>query len=189
VLHDIAGDTLVTDTATKTTVWTIDTAHSNVEFAVKHLMFATAKGRFSNVTGTISVDNENIENSSVDVVIDAASVHTSEEKRDAHLRSGDFFDVENFPTVTFKSTKVEADGSDLKITGDLTIRGVSKPVVLKAEFNGQGANPWGQQVLSYSATTKFNRTDFGLTYNSALETGGVLVGEEVKLSIDVEANA
>jgi len=176
---------------TRTTVWTIDTAHSNVEFSVKHLMFAKAKGRFSNVTGTIAVDNQNIENSVVDVRIDPASVHTSEEKRDAHLRSADFFDVETYPVVTFRSTNVEADGDsgDLTITGDLTIKDVTRPVVLHAEFNGQGANPWGQQVLSYSAKTKFNRTHFGLTYNAALETGGVLVGEEVSLAIEIEANA
>jgi polyisoprenoid-binding protein YceI len=179
----------MTDTMTRTTTWTIDSTHSNVEFSVKHLMFAKAKGRFSNVSGTITVDNEAIENSSVDVQIDPASVHTSEEKRDAHLRSADFFDVENYPVVTFRSTAVQARGEDLTITGDLTIKGVTRPVVLEAEFNGQGTNPWGQQVLSYSAKTKFNRTHFGLNYNAALETGGVLVGEEVTLSIEIEANA
>jgi polyisoprenoid-binding protein YceI len=179
----------MTDTATKTTVWAIDTTHSSVEFSVKHLVFATAKGRFSDVKGTITVDNENIANSSVEVEIGAASVHTSDEKRDAHLRSADFFDVENFPTITFKSTSVEAKGDDLKVTGDLTIHGVTRQVVLDADLNGQGANPWGQQVLSYSASTKINRTDFGLNYNAALETGGVLVGEQVKIAIEIEANA
>jgi polyisoprenoid-binding protein YceI len=179
----------MTDTMTRTTTWTIDTTHSAVEFSVKHLMFAKAKGRFSTVTGAITLDSENVANSSVDVQIDTASVYTSEEKRDAHLRSADFFDVENFPVATFTSTSVAANGDHLTITGDFTLKGVTRPVVLKAEFNGQGTNPWGQLVLSYSATTKINRTDFGLTYNSALETGGVLVGEEVTITIEIEANA
>ena len=179
----------MTDTLTQTTTWTIDTTHSAVEFSVKHLMFAKAKGRFSTVAGTIELDNEHVENSRVDVQIDTTSVHTSEEKRDAHLRSADFFDVENFPVATFTSTSVAANGDDLTINGDFTLKGVTRPVVLKAELNGQGTNPWGQQVLSYSATTKINRTDFGLSYNSALETGGVLVGEEVTITIEIEANA
>jgi polyisoprenoid-binding protein YceI len=126
----------MTDTATKTTVWTIDSSHSVVEFAVKHMVFATSKGRFSEVAGQLTIDNENIENSHVEVEIGAASVDTRDEKRDAHLRSADFFDVENHPTLTFKSTGVEADGDDLKIAGDLTIRGVTRPVVLEAEFRG-----------------------------------------------------
>jgi polyisoprenoid-binding protein YceI len=179
----------MTDTLAKTTTWTIDTAHSSVEFSVKHLMFAKAKGRFSDFSGTITLDNEHIENSSVDVTVNTASAHTGEEKRDAHLRAEDFFDVENYPVATFRSTGVEADGDDLKISGDFTIKDVTRPVVLHAELNGQGTNPWGQQVLSYSAKTKFNRTDFGLNYNAALETGGVLVGEEVTISIEIEANA
>ncbi len=179
----------MTDTATRTIVWTIDTAHSVVEFAVKHMMFATSKGRFADVTGTITLDNEQIENSAVDVTIGAASINTHDEKRDGHLRSADFFDVENHPALTFRSTGVARDGDDLEITGDLTIRGVTRPVVLKAEFNGQGVNPWGQQVLSYSAKTKVNRTEFGLNWNAALETGGFLVGEEVKIAIELQANA
>jgi polyisoprenoid-binding protein YceI len=180
----------MTDTATTTTVWTIDNSHSVAEFSVKHMMFATVKGRFGSVEGTITVDNQNVENSSVDVRIDVASIDTRDEKRDAHLRSADFFDVENYPTLTFRSTRVErAGGNDLKVHGDLTIRGVTKPAVLEAEYNGQGVNPWGQQVLSYSATTKINRKDFDLNWNAALETGGVLVGDEVKVSIEIEANA
>jgi polyisoprenoid-binding protein YceI len=179
----------MTDTATATTVWTIDNAHSAVEFAVKHMMFATAKGRFGSVSGTIALDNENVANSSVDVTIDATSIDTRDEKRDGHLKSADFFDVENYPAITFRSTRVEPDGDDLKVTGDLTIRGVTHQVVLDAEFNGQGTNPWGQQVISYSATTKVNRKEFGLNWNAALETGGMLVGDDVKISIEIEANA
>jgi polyisoprenoid-binding protein YceI len=179
----------MTDTATKTTVWTIDSSHSVVEFAVKHMVFATSKGRFSEVAGQLTIDNENVENSHVEVEIGAASVDTRDEKRDAHLRSADFFDAENHPTLTFKSTGVEADGDNLKIAGDLTIRGVTHPVVLEAEFNGQGANPWGQQVISYSAKTKINRKEFGLNWNAALESGGVLVSDDVKIAIEIEANS
>jgi polyisoprenoid-binding protein YceI len=179
----------MTETATKTTIWTLDTAHSVVEFSVKHMMFATAKGRFSEFSGQIALDNEQIENSSVTVEIAAASIDTRDEKRDGHLKSADFFDAENHPTLTFTSTKVEAKGDDLKVTGDLTIRGVTHPVVLEAEFNGKGVNPWGQQVISYSAKTKINRKDFGLNWNAALESGGVLVSDEVKIAIEIEANA
>ncbi|HYI24157.1 MAG TPA: YceI family protein [Thermomicrobiales bacterium] len=181
----------MTDTATTTatTVWTIDNAHSAVEFAVKHMMFATAKGRFGNVSGTIAIDNENVANSIVDVTIDASSIDTRDEKRDGHLKSADFFDVENHPAITFKSTSVESRGDDLKVTGDLTVRGTTLPVVLNAEFNGQGTNPWGQQVISYSATTKINRKEYGLNWNAALETGGMLVGDDVKITIEIEANA
>lgn len=179
----------MTETAT-TTVWTIDSTHSTVEFSAKHMVFATAKGRFSDVTGTITLDNEQVANSSVEVEIGAASVDTRDAKRDEHLRSADFFDVEQFPALTFRSTKVEpAGGSDLKVTGDLTILGVTKEVVLDTEFNGQGTNPWGQGVISYSAHTKINRKDFGLNWNAALESGGVLVSEEVKIAIEIEANS
>jgi len=179
-----------TATATTTTAWTIDPSHSAVEFSVKHMMFATAKGRFSDVTGTITLDNEEVTNSAVDVEINAASIDTHDAKRDEHLKSADFFDVETYPTITFRSTKVEsAGGSDLRVTGDLTIHGVTKEVVLDAKFNGQGTNPWGQGVLSYSATTTINRKDFGLNWNAALESGGVLVSDEVKITIEIEANS
>lgn len=180
----------MTDTATATTVWTIDPTHSSVEFSVKHMMFATAKGRFSDVKGTITLDNENVANSSVEVEIGAASVDTRDAKRDEHLKSADFFDVESHPTLTFTSTRVEpAGGSDLKVTGDLSMHGVTKEVVLDTEFNGQGTNPWGQGVISYTAHTKINRKDFGLNWNAALESGGVLVGEDVKIAIEIEANS
>lgn len=179
----------MTDTATSTTTWTIDPSHSVVEFSVKHMMFATVKGRFTEVSGAINLDSENVANSSVDVTIGAASIDTRDEKRDEHLRSADFFDVETFPSLTFKSTSVEARGSDLKVTGDLTIHGVTRQVVLDTELNGQGANPWGQQVISYSASTRINRKDYGLNWNTALESGGVLVSDEVKISIEIEATA
>ncbi len=172
-----------------TTTWTIDPAHSVVEFSVKHMVFATAKGRFSEFSGEINLDKDNVANSSVTVEIAAASVDTRDAKRDEHLRSADFFDVETYPLLTFTSTRVEAKGDDLRVEGDLTIRGVTKPVVLEAEFNGQGTNPWGQQVISYSASTKINRKDYGLNWNAALESGGVLVSDEVKISIEIEATS
>lgn len=180
----------MTQTATAATVWTIDPSHSAVEFSVKHMMFATSRGRFSEVQGTIALDNENVADSTVEVEIAAASVDTRDAKRDEHLKSADFFDVEQFPALIFKSTQVESAGdSDLKVTGDLTIHGVTKEVVLHTERNGQGANPWGQGVISYSAHTKINRKDFGLNWNAALESGGVLVSDEVKIAIEIEANS
>ncbi len=180
----------MTDTATTTTVWTIDAVHSSVDFSVKHMVFATAKGRFSDVKGTITLDNENVANSTVEVEIGTASVDTRDAKRDEHLRSADFFDVETYPALTFMSTQVEAaNGADLKVTGDLTMHGVTKQVVLDTEFNGQGTNPWGQGVISYTAHTKINRKDFGLNWTAALESGGVLVGDDVKIAIEIEANS
>lgn len=178
----------MTDTATATTTWTIDPAHSVVEFAVKHMMFTTAKGRFQDFSGAITLDEQNVGSSSVDVTIQPASINTQAEDRDAHLRGVDFFDAERFPDVTFRSTSVEsAGGDDLRITGDLTITGVTRQVVLDAAFQGRGKNPWGQEVIGYEATTRFNRKDFGLTWNQALESGGVLVSEEVKLNLDIQA--
>lgn len=179
----------MTDTATRTTVWTIDPAHSVVEFSVKHLKIATIKGRFSDFTGRITVDHENIQDSSVDVEIGAVSIDTRDEKRDAHLRSADFFDVEVFPTLTFKSSRVVRDGDDLVITGDLTMHGVTQHVMLDAEFNGQAADPTGQRIIGYSAKTELNRKDFGLNWNTTVETGGVLVGEEVRINIEIQACA
>jgi polyisoprenoid-binding protein YceI len=184
----------MTDTQTATppsiSTWTIDPAHSSVEFAVKHMMFATVKGRFSDVKGTITLDEQDLANSSVEIEIAVASIDTRDEGRDAHLRGPDFFDADTYPTATFRSTRVEpAGGENLRITGVLQIRDVSKEVVLDATFNGRGTSPFGPQVISYSATTTINRKDFGLNWNAALETGGVLVGEEVRISIEIEATS
>lgn len=177
-----------TATTTTTTTWTIDTAHSAIEFAVKHMMFTTAKGRFQEFTGAIIIDEQDHRNSSVDVTIDVSSISTQADDRDNHLRSADFFDVETFPEATFRSTRVESTGNDnLRITGDLTLKGVTQPVVLDATFQGRGTNPWGQDVIGYEATTKFSRKAFGLSWNQALESGGVLVSDEVKLSLDIQA--
>lgn len=177
-----------TQNQTATSVWTIDQAHSNVEFAVKHMMFTTVKGRFGGVEGQIELNENDLADSFVNVTIDASTVDTRDEKRNAHLRSADFFDVETHPTLTFKSTKVQAKGDDdFKVTGDLTLHGVTKPVVLEVEQTGRGKNPWGQEVIGFEAKTKINRKDFGLNWNAALESGGVLVSDDVKIAIDIEA--
>jgi polyisoprenoid-binding protein YceI len=173
--------------ATGVKVYEIDPAHTEVEFAVKHLMFTTVKGRFADVAGTIRLDDEHAENSSVEVTINVTSVDTRQEQRDGHLRSADFFDVEKYPTMTFKSTKVEKKGNDLRVTGDLTLHGVTREVVLQGEENGRGPDPWGNEKIAFTATTKVDRTDFGLNYNQALETGGVLVGTDIKITLEIQA--
>jgi polyisoprenoid-binding protein YceI len=168
-------------------VYEIDPAHSEVEFAVKHLMFTTVKGRFAGVAGIIKLDDARPEDSSVEVTIDAGTIDTRQAQRDEHLRSADFFDVAQYPTITFKSTQVERDGGDLRITGDLTMHGVTRSVVLAGEENGRFQDPWGNDKIAFSATTKLDRQDFGLTYNQALEAGGVLVGTDIKITLEIQA--
>ncbi len=177
----------MTDTATRTTTWTIDPNHSTVGFAVKHMMFATVRGRFNDVAGTIRFDPDHIERSSVDVTIQTASVDTGIGPRDADLRSANFFDVERFPTMSFHSTSVEGDGERFTVHGQLTIKGTTRPIALAAEYQGRGANPAGAEVAGFAATGKLNRRDFGLTWNQALESGGVLVGDDIKLNLEIEA--
>lgn len=167
--------------------WIIDPAHTRADFVAKHMMISNVHGQFNNVTGTVDFNEKEPAKSSVDVKIEAASIFTHEEKRDAHLKSADFLEVDKFPYLTFKSTKVQPTGDNTgKITGDLTIRGVTKPVVLDVEYNGQNKSPWGSTNAGFSATTKINRKDWGLTWNVALETGGWLVSDEVKISIEAE---
>lgn len=181
----------MTDTQSAVSTWTIDTAHSQVEFTVKHMMFSKVKGSFTRFSGTINLDEQNIEGSSVTVEIDPASIDTRDEKRNAHLRSADFFSTDERPTMTFVSTKIERedddDDEDLLITGDLTMNGVTRQVVLEAEFEGRGMSPFGHEVIGYSAETKVNRKDFGINWNASLETGGVLVGDEVKIKLEIQA--
>ena len=177
----------MTDTATTTTTWNIDTAHSVLEFSVKHMMFTTAKGRFNEFAGTIQYDPQNPANSSVEVTINPASINTNTADRDAHLRSADFFDVETYPEASYRSTSVRAKGDDLVIEGELTIKGITRPVTLEAEYQGAGVNPWGVEVAGFEAKGKFSRKDFGLNWNQALESGGVLVSDEVKLNLAVQA--
>ncbi|HJQ19675.1 MAG TPA: YceI family protein [Gemmatimonadaceae bacterium] len=164
--------------------YSIDTAHTNVEFAVRHMMISTVKGNFGDVKGTLTVsDSGDIK---VDATIATGSIDTRNEMRDNHLKSGDFFDVEKYPEMRFVSTKVERTAEGYKLTGDLTIKDVTKPVTLTVTEEGAGVDPWGNQKVAFSATGKFNRGDFGLGWNAALETGGVLVSDEVKLSIDTQ---
>jgi len=171
-----------------TTTYHIDPRHSSAEFGVKHLMISTVRGEFHGVTGTVIVDDANVGNSSVNVTIDAATVDTREPDRDKHLKSDAFFDVAKYPTITFKSTKIEknADGS-LKITGDLTIRGVTKTAILTANApKAPIKDPWGLQRTAASGSTKINRQDFGVSWNQNLDGGGVVVGDEVTIALDVE---
>jgi len=168
--------------------WQIDPAHTNVEFTVRHMMISNVKGQFQKTAGTITVNGNDPATAKIDATIDATSIDTRVEKRDAHLKSPAFLDVDKFPTITFKSTKVEADGpGKWKVTGDLTLHGVTKPVVLEVETSGAPINVNGNVRAGASATTQIKRSDFGLTWNQALEAGGVMVGDEVAISIDVEA--
>lgn len=175
-------------TALTLTTWELDPAHTLVEFSAKHMMITTVKGRFTDVSGTIHADEQNPSRSSVEATIKAASIDTRTEQRDQHLRSADFLDVEHYPDITFKSTRVEAiDKEHYRVIGDLTIRGTTRPVTLDTTFEGRGKDPWGGERAGFSATTKIDRREFGLTWNQALEAGGVLVGNEIKISIEVEA--
>jgi polyisoprenoid-binding protein YceI len=169
------------------TTWTIDASHTTVEFVAKHMMITTVKGRFAEVAGTIIADEAQIDNSSVEVTMRAASLDTRSEQRDAHLRSPDFLDVEQYPEVTFRSTAVRGTKESFQVTGDLTIRGVTRPITLDVEFGGEGKDPWGGTRASFSAHGKFDRRDFGLTWNVALETGGILVSNDVKINIEAQA--
>jgi polyisoprenoid-binding protein YceI len=169
------------------TVWAIDPTHSNVEFAVRHLMITTVKGRFTAVSGTVVLDEADPTASSADITVEVASIDTREPQRDAHLRSADFFDVEKYPTLTFRSTGVTGiTDNGFKLTGDLTIHGVTRPVTLDVVHEGRARDPWGGERAGYAASTRIKRSDFGLTWNQLLETGGLAVSDEVKISLDVE---
>jgi polyisoprenoid-binding protein YceI len=169
------------------TAWTIDSSHSEVGFAVKHLMISTVRGRFGTVSGQVEFPASDYSDARADVTIDAASIDTREDKRDAHLRSADFFDVEKFPTLTFKSRRVQAiKGDAFQLVGDLTIKGITREVVLDVEVEGFQKDPWGNHKAGFTASTRVNRKDFGLTWNAALETGGVLVSDDIKIALDVQ---
>ena len=166
----------------------IDSAHSEVGFTVKHMKFAKAKGKFGSFSGTINFDEANPANSTVNVTIDTGSINTNQADRDAHLKSQDFFNAEINPEITFVSTSVEPDGDEMKVHGDLTMNGVTKPVVLETEFNGKGVSPMGPEVYSFSAEAKVKRSDFNMNWNAAIEAGGVLVSDYVKIELEIEAN-
>jgi polyisoprenoid-binding protein YceI len=179
--------TAATPSTGTTTTWTVDPAHSSVEFSVRHLMISTVKGRFGDVKGTVQYNDADPKQSRVEIEIGTHSIDTRAEQRDAHLRSPDFFDVEKFPTMRFVSKRVDGDpNGEFKLVGDLTIRDVTKEIVLDAEFQGRNRDPWGGERLGFEAKGKINRKDFGLNWNQALETGGWLVGEDLKLEIEVQ---
>lgn len=169
--------------------WTVDSTHTLVEFSVKHMMITTVKGRFGQVEGRIARNQEG-SGWEISADIDAASVDTRVQQRDDHLRSADFFDVANHPKLTFRSTRVEGDFSDpgdtFRVMGDLTIRGVTRPVELEVTYNGSGRDPWGGERLSFDARTKIDRREFGLTWNQGLEAGGVLVSNDVQINLEVQ---
>jgi polyisoprenoid-binding protein YceI len=168
--------------------WNIDLSHSAIHFTVRHMVISKVRGRFSKFSGSLQFDPASPGSGSVTVEIDPSSVDTSDAQRDGHLKSGDFFEVEKFPKASFKSTRVTEPGEGkLKIEGELTLRGVTKPVTLDATYEGTGADPWGGQRAGFSVNTSINRTDYGVSFNKALETGGLLVGEKIDLNLEIEA--
>ena len=172
-----------------TTILTIDPAHSFLEFSGRHMVVSTYKGRFTGVSGTLVLDQANPANSSVEALVDATTVHTSNDQRDGHIKSGDFLDVANHPTLTFKSTKVEPTGAQTaKVTGDLTLHGTTRPLIFDVEFFGMEKNPYGKVLAGFEAKSSFNRKDFGLIWNAPLESGGLMLGEQIKVEIHVEGN-
>ena len=170
------------------TTWKLDPAHSSAEFKVKHMMISNVKGSFSGLSGALQLDEADRTLSTVEASIDVSTISTGDAQRDGHLKSADFFDAEKFPAITFKSSNIDsAGGPDYEVTGDLTIRDVTKSVIFKVEdLSTPAKDPWGNQRIGLSATTKINRKEFGLGWNAALETGGVLVGEDVTITLDVQ---
>ena len=168
--------------------WDIDTAHASGNFSVKHLIISSVNGTLGDVTGKVEMDDKDVTKSKVEVSIDLKGINTRQPKRDDHLRSPDFFDVDKFPALTFKSTKIEkGEGSKLKVTGDLSMHGVTKSVTLDGELTAEATNPFsGAKARGFSGTTMLNRKDYGLNWNKALEAGGLLVGEDVKVSVEAE---
>jgi len=168
--------------------WSVDVAHSAIEFGVKHMMISNVRGSFHNFQATVVADVTDLTTAEIEFTVDVASIDTRDAQRDGHLKSGDFFDVENFPNITFKSTQITRKGDDeYAMTGDMSMHGVTVPVTFDVTFEGEGKDPWGNEKSGFSAKTSVNRKDFGLNWNSVLETGGVLVGEQVKINVEIEA--
>lgn len=174
-------------TAGARTAWKLDPAHTLVEFSVKHLMITTVKGRIADVEGTIYTDERDPRKSSVEATLKGATIDTRSDQRDTHLRSADFLDTDRFPEIRFRSTKIEGDKDRFKLTGALTIRDVTRDITLDAEYGGLTRDPWGGERVGFSANGKIDRRDFGLVWNQALETGGVAVGHDIKINIEVQA--
>lgn len=170
-----------------TTTWNIDTTHSDLHFSVRHMVFAKVRGRFAAWSGAVKLDPKDLTRSSVEVEIEAHSIDTGVADRDQHLRSGDFLNVEQFPKLRFVSSGVEKAGERYRLHGDLTLRDVTKAVVLDVEYGGQAKDPWGNQRVAFTATTSIDRRDFGLAWNQVLEAGGVLVGERIDIEVEVQA--
>jgi polyisoprenoid-binding protein YceI len=167
--------------------WQTDYGHSSIEFSARHMMLSKVRGQFEKYTVTVNANEDDVTNSTVDVQIDVASINTRDANRDGHLKSPDFFDAGNFPYITFKSSRLERlSESSAKLYGDLTVRDVTNPVVLDVEYHGQAKSPWGTTNAGFTASTKISRKDWNLTWNVGLETGGVLVGDEIALQIEIE---
>lgn len=167
--------------------WQLDKAHSSVNFSVRHMMISTVRGRFEDFDGTFDLNEADPNQSKIEVTIQAASVNTKEAQRDGHLKSADFFETEKYPTITFKSKRVEKlDDEHARLVGNLTIKDVTKEVTLNVEYAGQGKSPWGTIVAGFTAQTKISRKEWGLTWNVALETGGMLVGDDIAINIELE---
>jgi len=169
-----------------TTNWIIDASHSEIQFKATHLMINKVTGSFNAFEGSVASEGDDFTKAEINFKAETASIDTRNEQRDGHLKSADFFDVENFPSITFKSTGLTKDGSDYKLTGDLTIKGVTKAVTLETEFAGVQQDPWGNTKAGFTLTGKINRKDFGLAWNVALEAGGVLVSENIALNLEVQ---
>jgi len=178
----------MTSTTATSSTWNIDAGHSSADFKVRHMMISHSKGEFSGLSGVLKLDEDDFTQSTVEASIPVASLRTGDDSRDEHLKNADFFDVEKFPTMTFKSTRIKSTGGrNYAVTGDLTIRGVSKSVTLAVEdFSEPSKDPWGNQRIGFSASTKIDRKDFGLTWNTALEAGGMLVGDEVTITLEIQ---
>jgi polyisoprenoid-binding protein YceI len=171
----------------ETKTWNIDATHSGISFSVRHMVFAKVRGRFGAFRGNLQLDEKDLTRSQVEVEIEANSIDTGVADRDNHLRSADFFEVERFPKLLFKSKRVESLGDRYRVTGDLTIRDTTREVVLDAEYGGQAKDPWGNQRVAFTAKTSVDRKDFGLTWNQVLEAGGVLVGDRIEIELEVQA--
>lgn len=168
--------------------WNVDASHSSIGFAVKHMMVSKVRGSFGDFGAEVEANETDLSSANIAFNIKVASINTGSEDRDNHLRSADFFDAESYPEIKFVANNITKKGDEYEIAGDLTIKDVTKAVVFEAEYEGKGTNPWGQEVVGFSAETKINREEFNLTWNQALETGGVLVGKDIKITVELEAN-
>lgn len=168
--------------------WKVDASHTNVGFAVRHMMVSKVRGRFTEFEGSLNGNPEDLTGATIEFTIDAASIDTDNKDRDDHLRSADFFEVEKYPNITFKSTNIVKNGDKYEITGDMTIKGITKSVTFDAEFLGSGKNPWGVEVAAFEANTKISRKEFGLTWNQTLEAGGVLVSDDIEITLELQLN-